>query len=395
MIIDNFNRSKIKSQKKFLEQRIIIYSPQIDGHYLEYIHHIYESGEKKEGASYIFVIPSEFKNKKLMLTWSEQPTVSFDYLTEDECSQCLKSGRLNYYYSAKILARHIKKNKADEAIVLTMVYVMPFICFFLPLLNKCKISGIIYHLYPYSWSRSSIRNKIRTILSYLLFSKSSRIKKIFILNSKSGARFFNRLYKTKRFHYLTDPVNINSSVARNIRRELQIPNNKRIILHFGAMSKAKGSLQLLQAIESSGELLNKYTFIFAGAISDTIKKDFYDIYDKVNKSKVLLYDKFCDYNFLNDLILTCDAIAIPYLNSGQSSGVVALGSYYHKPLIVLREGFVGKLVRDYHLGICLKDSAPDSIIQGILQLESCDLNLEDDKYVREHSVYEFCNQLLS
>lgn len=376
-------------------KKIVIFTPQIDGHYLEYVHHIYESEHKKKNSLYIFVVPEEFEKKRELLNWSEQLGISFDYLTKTECQKCLQSGRKNFYYSAKILAKHLKSNKADEAIVLTFVYVMPLICLLLPIGFKCKISGIIYHLYPYSWSKSSIYNKVRTFFTYFLFSKSNRIKNIFILNSRPGARLFNCIYRTNRFKYLTDPVNLSINAQRNIRDELQIPKGDKIILHFGAMSKAKGSLQVMQAIEASKGLINNHTFIFAGVVSEAIKEDFYNIYNKVDHSKVLLFDRFCEYEFVNNLLYTCDTIVIPYIQSGQSSGVVALGAFYHKPLVVLSGGFVGKLVRDYHLGVCIKDNTPESIINGILQLETQVNNLDCDRYVKEHSISEFCNQILS
>lgn len=381
--------------KRLNNRKIIVFTPQIDGHYIEYLHHIYESNQTKADTTYIFLIPEEFKEKFTLLMWSEQQKVIYDFLSKEECYLCVKSGRKRFYYSAKILARYIKKHGADEAIVLTLIYVMPFICFFLPFWNKCKISGIIYSLYTYFWTESSILYKLRTLITFSLFSRCKRFKTVFILNSKPGARLFNKIYKTDKFKYLTDPVNIVSNNYRDLREELLIPENGKIILHFGAMSKAKGSLQLLQALEYSSGDLDNYYFIFAGVISDAIKDDFYRVYTKIRSKNILLFDRFCDYSFISNLIYTCDAIVIPYIHSSQSSGVVAHAAYFHKPLIVLRDGFVGRIVRNYGLGICIEDSTPVNVIQGILNIDNFNFNSKCDRYVKDHTVDEFCTQILS
>lgn len=373
-----------------MKKNILIYTPQIDGHYMEYIHHLYEC-EKKGEYNYIFLIPKDFESKKGLLKWSCQNNVSFVYLTDEECRLSQINNRKKFYYGAKILTSYIKRYKVDEALVLTLTYVMPFIWLFLLGNYKCKISGIIYSLYPYNWKSISFLNKVRTLITYYLFSRSNTFKDVFILNSLSCSRFLNTKFKTNKFKYLTDPVQDISVKAMNIRKELKFENNNKIILHFGAMSRVKGSLEILKALESAGDRLNNYNFVFAGVVSAAIKKDFYNIYNRINHSNIRLYDKFCSYQFVNNLLYTCDAILIPYVNSGQSSGVVAHGALFRKPLIVLRHGFVGKLVRYNRLGICLKDNAPETIIEGLLSLEN--YTYSDNNYIKSHTVEEFCIQI--
>lgn len=375
--------------------KILIYTPQIDGHYLEYIHHIYEYVLNDKNNQYIFAVPEAFNFKKNYFTWSYSDNILFEYLETKQCEKCINSGRLNYFYGGKLFAYVIRNTKCDEAIALTLIYVMPFVSFFLPYWNKCKISGIIYSLYPYSWNGLSVFNKLRTVFSYLLFSYCNRFKKIYILNSALIARYLNVKYKSDKFFYLTDPVAINESQCTNLRTVLSIPAKNKIILHFGSMSKAKGTIEILKTLSKHCELLEHYTFIFAGKITQAISLDFFNLLESIpDKRNIIIRDEFCSYELVQDLLYTSDAILIPYINSSQSSGVVAYGAYFKKPIIVLRDGFVGNIVKEYNLGICIKDNSEDSIYNAILQVDEYHYSPTKD-YIKTHQIHQFCLTLLN
>lgn len=366
--------------------RKIIFDYELDGHNLEYLHHIYMGAIEESSNDFFFLLPSEFNEIKNLFEWPSTNNVFFNFFDNNKITK--KSPIITAWNCSRLLNNVSKEIKADEILLIWMMSVVPFIGLFI---NKnIKVSGIIYRIYLYSWKYSSLKTKILNVIKYCFIIKTSCISKVFVLNDASAVSTLNKIWKTNKFKYLADPyVPFDSKDIRDLRNELGVVNEKKIILHMGAMSTNKGTIDVLNMIENSPkDVLDNYCFIFAGKIYPDIKNVFYDKVNSLEKKvQIIVKDKFLPYDYMGSLVYTCDKVLLPYKRVDMSSGSIAYAAQFNKSVYVPRKGLLGKLVRRYSIGINVSDFKDISC----LNIE----NSNSNSYCTTHTIKHFLNSLLS
>lgn len=373
--------------------RILIFTPRTAGHHLEYLHHLYDGAKNKLENNYFFLVPNSFKEVKNELEWETAPNIEFIYLTEKESIKC-NTG--NYFSSSyrkcTTLKKYILNYQITHVILITLVHYLPFLPLILP--KKVKVSGIIYRLYLYEWKSLPFIKKIKDVLEMYITAKSNMVEKGYILNDSSAACYYNKLFKTTKFVPLADPIQKSNYIPQCIKKSLNISNDKYVYLHFGGMTKRKGTLVILDSIERmSKNDRNKFVFIFAGHIRSDIKSQFYNKYETLKSdTNLILFDEFCSYEKLMDLCYSCNAILIPYENTSFSSGVLGYAALFNKPVIGPADGLLGKLIRRNKLGITINEINSANLAHKILQTPHN--NTESKKYTELNSIKAFQEKIL-
>lgn len=364
-------------------KRTLIYDFSLSGHHLEYLHYYYLAAKIQPNNEFIFCVPKDFEEKKTMYTWNEAPNVEIKYIEENVLRDCNQGSiyRQGFKKSHEI-SRAAKEYNCNEVFLTMLMEVVPFILFFLP--TKVKLSGIIYMIYLYELKNMSFLKRIFIKMRFFLLTKSNKTRSLFVLNDEHSTNKLNNIYNTNKFLCLPDPIaDIDIKQCQDLRSNLNIHKDNTIYLHFGGLEKRKGTLEILKAIIiSDRETLCKKTFIFAGKVGDTIKKDFYELLPSAKKNaQVLVYDEFCTYSFLHNLCYTCDIILMPYAFTNLSSGVLGYASVFEKPVIGPAGGLIGRLIRDYNMGVTIDEITPHNIMfaiqKSIAYKESCYLQLND------------------
>lgn len=334
---------------------IIIFDSELKGHHLEYVHHLWMGIVKSDpNECYTFAIPQkEWEELKGLRTWPKSEKISLYLISESDRNvnpwlPLFKRSLRECHLIRKV----IKECKnVTEVILLNLAIAMPLLPFIIS--NEIKISGIIYHIDMYAKFNGLLGIKERNVLRQ--YSKSSIFRNIYILNSPRAVDYYNNTYSTKRFTNLVDPVpEIDFSNLRNLRGEMGIDDDKVVFLHFGAMQKRKGTLLLLHALSKLKQKQEK-VFIFAGKIYPEIESEFLNLKRQAQHggAKIITINKFIDYDYLNDLVYSCDCILAPYLDTCCSSGVIGFGAVLGKPIIGAETGLLGDLIHDNCLGITI------------------------------------------
>lgn len=368
-------------------KRVLIFDDQLSGHHLEYIHHLHEGACANIEIDFIFAIPEKFQELKGQLVWKKSDNVQYHFLSNDEINP---SGNLliQSYRKSKIVKKIALDYAVDEVFFIELMGFLPVITFIMP--KKVKISGIIYLIYLYRWKYSSLTLKIADSLKYLLLSKRQHFKTVFILNDKSAPVYLNKKFNTSKFSYLPDPYQpIDESNVQNIREKYEIPHKNIVYLHFGGLSFRKGTLKILDTLEMLDEYeLKGKSFIFAGEIFDDIRNEFYQRYRNIqDKVQILCFDEFCEYPFLGSLCLSSDFILLPYSNTTHSSGVIGYASQFQTPVIVPKQGLLGKLVKRYRLGFLMEDSSTLSIKDFLINKNHHKIDINIDYYKERTMVF--------
>jgi len=365
--------------------KTLLFDVTLLGHHLEYLHYYYQGAIKRKNEEYIFCVPEEeFLNQKDKYDWQESYNISFEYLSNDELHSLMhKSVILNNIAEARLIAKKIKELGADKVILTNFIHTIPYLLFLLP--KKVKVRGIIYRIYLYG--KKNIRYKIENFFFWMMGS-SSVMEKIFILNDESSAKMLNCIHNCHKFNYLPDPVPVvNIDKLESIRDVYNIPTNNKVFLHFGGLSRRKGTIEILKAINiCDEEQLKNKTFIFAGRVYKEISNDFNILLKSSRqKAQVLVFDDFCTYEFLYNLCYSCDVILMPYYQTNLSSGLLGYAAVFGKPVIGPNEGLIGSLIKKYQMGYLLPEISPKSIADSFF----ADFDANSAEYVKLNSVQEF------
>lgn len=348
----------------------LVFDTFISGHHLEYIHHLYENVSYKE--RYIFIVPASFKRVRNEMIWTKKTNVHFDYLSDsfsdfvNNVSHLKKSIELSF-----ILKKYYQIYIPDKILLISLIDYYPFLPFFFRK-SKVKISGIIYKIYLYEWKKYTLFQKFYEFLRQVSMVYSKCTHKIFILNDSSASCFLNKLWKTYKYCYLIDPyMPIDTNHMDGILKEYNIQDSDIVYLHWGAMDKRKGTLEILDAIKLLERDENR-VFIFAGKISINIVEEFYKKYEVLKaKHKILVIDMFCGYDLIKALNGRSNYVLLPYKKTSLSSGALYYAAQLKKTVIGPKDGLVGKLIRKNRLGYCLPLVTAKEIANAI---DICDLN---------------------
>lgn len=346
----------------------LIFDSEISGHHLEYIHHLYDAAINDPQNQYIFILNKQLINIKDGLIWENSNNIKYVFLSNEEQKKCTnKNLLLASWHKSLIIRKYVRKFDARQIWLVMFMQLMPF----LPLMvkNNVKITGVLYRIYIYEKEKMSKIRLILEFIRYKLITTNNSVQKILVLNDKLGAETLNKQFNTNKFKFIPDPIPfIDKSKLKDIRSDLGITKQDVLYLHFGGLNRRKGTLNIMQALNIlSHEELKGKVFIFAGKIDNDIKQNFYSLRERnESKCKILVFDEFCSYEFINNLCFCCDCILIPYYNTNQSSGVLGYAGYFNKAVIAPSKGLLGHLVHEYNLGICLENIDYKSLSNSLL-----------------------------
>lgn len=372
-------------------KKVLIYCPHIAGHRLEYINHLYKGACDRKRNAFIFAVEKNFHNCKSIMDWPQSENIDIVTIEDDIIKKSKGNILRQAYYKCKGLGTYTKRYNPDEVIVLDMIEYVPF----LPLFVSVPVKGIIYRVITYEWKTESIFRRAVDYLKYWTMAHFNSFQSVYMLNDKQSVNILNEKYHTSCFKYLPDPVvPITRVESIDIRAKYNISPTKTILLHPGGMLRYKGTLEILKAINiMSDEVLSNYVFIFAGRITDSIKKEFKELIDIIgDRANIIIEDGFFPFEVLGAFIKNTDWILIPYKTKSQSSGILGHAAYFQKPVIGVRDSLIGNIIEEYNLGVCIEKSNAESIKMNLEHLPK--LTIKESGYVESHSIDMFNDHIL-
>ncbi len=358
----------------------LFFDTSITGHHLEYIHHLYLGMAERKNVQYVIAIPDTFTNERHIYSWPDADNIKFDFLSKEEISAMSKKNiLLSAWNRSRLLRKKVKEHHAGTVFLIMLIAFMPFVLFLLP--QKVKLSGIIYRIYLYEWKQMNWLRKTKEVIMFWLLSHSKHTDKVFLLNDSSAVAYLNKLYKTNHFAFLPDPFNKIDYEPKIIREELGIKGSQKMLLHFGGLSRRKGTITILDSISLlSEDESSKYAFVFAGKVYAEIREVFYQKVEHLKKQcNIIVIDEFCSNELLYDLCHSCDVIIAPYRNTSQSSGVVNYAASFQKIIIGPSKGLIGKLIKKQY-GIIVPSISPISLKTAYAKAIAKERTLVNTKY---------------
>lgn len=366
--------------------KYLVVTSNTQGHFMEYLHHIAVHFDYFHHELYMGVSDS-MQGRLSLLQWPDERNLHWLFI--DEKKVRTHHPIIDSYQLTRETAKLCRNVEPDHILFLELMSVMPFGLYLLP--RNVKISGILYNIYLYSWKRDGVLKKALNALKMIFMVKSHALQRAFILNDKVAPILMNRIWHTKKFHFLTDPyVAFGYGGFTDIRRQYHISSSKTLFIHLGNLSLRKGTLTIFDIIaDMSDSLRQQSCFIIAGKVEAEIIDDFYSLYKQWNeKVQLLIFDQFCSYEFFCALCKAGDYMVLPYKETCCSSGLIAYAAQFNTPVIIPAGGMVPKLVRRYRIGIVLNGDFVKSFIDALPGLIDGEVKNTND-YIREHTIEKF------
>lgn len=371
---------------------ILIYEMNINGHRLEYLHHLYMLAIDMPENHFYFVLPEVYLEKRSMFIWPVSSNISIELRPHEDIQPNGRQTFISLYKTqratASILQHFIKKYRIDKIFDISAIRYFPFLPLFLT--KEVKIDGIQYSIFPKVDSSFLIRKL--DYIKFFFYTRFHCFANIYILNDRLSAEKLNKTLHTSKFQYLPDPfVPIEYATNKDFRKEYGITPDKIIFAHFGGLQSRKGTMIIMESLKLlTAEEREKYVFVFAGRVYDKIKRDFYAAYDALKPTvNIIIKDEFCDYEYLASLCAGCNAILMPYLVTTQSSGIIGYASQFGKPVIAPSGGIIGRIVSEYELGVMLPSVDMFALIDAYQKVTNGLVKAPTDAYCQTNSVKNF------
>lgn len=375
------------------------------GHHSEYLIHLmnYIKESQYDKNEYYFVVNYSFK------AFLEEKYGKFEGIdllniiqidrSENEYVNCggyLQKSIKTY----KILQKYAEKYNVEKVIIMSLnIFIFSLIIY----RQHYKIDGIMFSQFT-KMDVKGINDKSRywrKFIQTILIALNDSVEKIFLLNDEYSCDWLNKKIKKKVFIPLPDPIfKKGDEIKTNIRKKYNIEEHKKIFLHFGNLSKRKGTLDILESISYiDNSFHNSMSFLFLGKPDEDIICDL--------KRQILkyssIYDVHISYNFdfipyseIKGIFDQSDVVLLPYKNPEASSGVLGHAAFSKKIVIGANIGLIGELIKKYKLGILLNCVDPKCIAEAIKKSFTFDTTeCKYDHYIEERSVNVFCKTLLN
>lgn len=386
--------------------RLLFFDMAVDGHHVEYLYHLinYRVSHPECPEFVLFTHPDFVKSvEQLNLpTFWQGKGVRVIHPSDEEMQRLAK--KKSIFLRAKEEFRILKEFSEKHEIKCCHLMALDHLQFALGSDDgryfRSPIRGILFAPYalmegtPYTIYFSRLRKH----LQILWMLRNRKIEHIYILNNIECAQYFNERYRLPNFFVpLPDPILL-PPTANHQCIKLKTERSRYRFLMFGSLSTRKGVFHIIDALYQIPEFVaDKIEVVFAGKMAPEDRTCFRsrvtDLLNKRSKVKISIQDKFIPFEEIPALFLESDCILLPYTITHGSSGIIGHSALYHRPIIGSANGLIGKLIRDYRLGIDIKPVNGRTLMVAMMEmLRKASLN--DDisgmqMYIEEHGANKF------
>jgi len=399
-------------------RHIMLFDLDTTGHHPTYIQHFvkYYCNQEISGKLDIVVSPKfieEHSDIVNMIQKSHRQNVNFIPITLEEYSSFINKSSLlkRIFCEWNIYCKYAKNLNADHCLLMYLDK------FQLPIAlrgkSPCSFSGIYFRPtfhyqdfegYVPSWKESLRQWRQKLLLSRVL--QNSQFKILFCLDP-FVIKYIQKLNSKVKTIHLPDPVEIYDTdkyQVEQLKRILEIQENRQVFLLFGSLARRKGIYQLLEAIKLlPSEVCEQLCLLLVGSIIPSEKLPLESLIKEISQSlpvQIIIRDEFVPEPEVHLYFQMTDVVLATYQRHVGMSGILLLAAAAQKPVLASDYGLLGYLVRHHQLGITVDSTFPGEISQGIAQLiyrngqDCCDLG-NIDNFSRQHCAVKFSSTLIT
>ncbi|GAB3924169.1 glycosyltransferase [Larkinella terrae] len=351
-------------------KKILLFDTIIDGHHADYLTHLitYWIANRLQG-ELIVVTQQSFQKQYDALTKQKPGAANVRFVPISSSDIEIVHGASMATRSFKewnLMLKYIGMHEPDH--VLLMYFDLFMLASWLGRSAPCAVSGIYF--------RPDFHYKVRPGIKAKLNDARKKITLKAVLGGKSLANLFcldhsavdglRQLSPYIKIWPLADPVesyDIMPAEVEQLRANLQIEPNRRILLLFGHLDDRKGIEPLLEAMKRlPAQQKNRLCLVLAGPIQPDfralVERKIAEVGPDVQVVRVFREIKGREIQVHFEL---SDYVLALYQHHVGMASVVVRAAVSRKPVLASDYGYLGHLVQSEELGAVTDATSPDAI----------------------------------
>jgi glycosyltransferase involved in cell wall biosynthesis len=243
--------------------------------------------------------------------------------------------------------------------------------------SPCPFSGIYFrptfHYGTFTNYAPSRKDKLQQVRERIALSRILRhpqLKTLYCLDP-FAVKYIELFRPKASVVHLQDPVQISQasqSHVEEIRTQLGIEPDRKVLLLFGALDGRKGIYQLLDALSLLESNCQEICLLLVGGTHPIEQERIKNKVETIRRTLPIHIVSHC--NFVPESDVTAyfqlaDLVLAPYQRHVGMSGILLLAAAAGKPVLSSDYGLMGELVRRYSLGLTIDSMIPQEIAKGI------------------------------
>jgi glycosyltransferase involved in cell wall biosynthesis len=366
----------------------MLFDLSIYGHHATYIRYLINYWQEKQlpGILNIVVIPKFLEaHSDVVELGQRNPNSNINFIAIDSTEAArLKSTKsslkrnLRYFQEWEVLCKYARLLSVNHCLT------MYFDTYQLPLLlgskPPCQVSGIYFkptfHYQYLTQTPLTGKQKVQGLREKLLLGnilQKPQLSTLFSLDNYV-IEYVKKFSDADKIVPLPDPIEtteVTAAEVNGLREKLEIGTNKQVFLVFGALTSRKGISQLLTAIGLLAEdLRDRFCLLLVGEASLENKTEFLSqIADLQQQYPIQIISNF---EFVTEsevpvYFQLADVVLALYQRHIGMSGILLLAAAAGKPVLSSDYGLMGRVVREYQLGMAVDAGKPEAIAEGMTQ----------------------------
>jgi len=363
-----------------LGRRLVVLEPDVEGHPREWLRHLI-SFTATMGSGYIVwlvVAPEVCRDLTAELASQSTAQVRLLPLTETERKFCTHrwlavSGFARWW----TMRRYLRLVGADAGHFLSIDHVSLPLALGFRAAGR-RLGGILFrpsvHYPELGCRRTRWREWLRDgrkALLYQLMLLNDAVRVVLTLDPYFPGYAAQRYINGAKVRAVPDPAHppVNGTAA-DARLAGRPPDERMMFLLFGYLTERKGVLVLLQALRAlPADVARKAAIVLAGKVEPAIRTEVQALCRCIATEQPDLWlhleDRRLSTGELDALVRRADVVLAPYQRFVGSSGVLLWAARLGKPILTQEFGLLGRLVKDYQLGLAADCGDPNSLAAAI------------------------------
>jgi glycosyltransferase involved in cell wall biosynthesis len=383
-------------------RRLVVLEPDAEGHPREWLRHLigFTAGMASDYIVWLVVAPEVCRDLTVDLATQSTGRVRVLPLTETERKLCTHrwlavSGFARWW----TMRRYLRLLGADAGHFLSIDHVTLPLALGLGASGR-RLGGILFrpsvHYPALGYRRARWREWLRDArkaVLYQLMLLNDAVRVVLTLDPYFPAYAARRYVNGKKVQAVPDPAHppVNET-ADDARLAEQLPRDRMVFLLFGYLTERKGVLALLHALHGlPADVAPRVAVVLAGKVEPAIRPQVRDLCQGIELDRPDLWlhveDRRVSSGELDALVRRSDVVLAPYQRFVGSSGVLLWAARLGKPILTQEFGLLGRLVKDYQLGLAADCSDPPALAAAIRSF----VRDGAEAFINRPAAHEFAN----
>ena len=363
-----------------VERRLVVLEPDVEGHPREWLRHLI-SFTAAMGSGYVVwlvVAPEVCRDLSTELAAESTARVRVLPLTETERRLCTHrwlavSGFARWW----TMRRYLRLLGADAGHFLSIDHVSLPLALGFRAAGR-RLGGILFrpsvHYPALGYRRTRWREWLRDVrkaVLYQLMLLNDAVRVVLTLDPYFPSYAADRYVNGAKIRAVPDPAHpsVNGTADEAHIADLPPPDRMMFLL-FGYLTERKGVLVLLQALQRlPADIVPRVAVVLAGKVEPALRAEVQDLCRAIRGTHPDLWlhleDRRVSSGELDALVRRSDVVLAPYQRFVGSSGVLLWAARLGKPILTQEFGLLGRLVKDYQLGLAADCGNPGALAAAI------------------------------